>query len=47
MGSIESHDIEHRPINDDASSGGGRPLQSNSTKDSVVSIGLALNFIDS
>ena len=35
----------HPAENDDASSGGGRPLMDDSTKEVLVSLGITLNFI--
>ena len=32
MCSIEAHEIKHISVNDEESTGGGRPLQLNSTK---------------
>ena len=46
MCSIEDHEIYHRYINDEASSGGGIPLTFNSTIYYLISFGITLNFID-
>ena len=45
MCSIEAHEREQKSINYDSSSGGGILLPYNSTKDSLVSFVLTLNFI--
>ena len=47
MCSIESHDRYHQNVNYNASSGGDIILPPDSTKHLLVSIGLAINFIDS
>ena len=45
MCSIESHEREHKYINDGESSGGGIPLPYNSTRDVLLSFSLTRNFI--
>ena len=47
MYSIEAHERNHKYVNDEASSSGGRPLKLNPIKDSLISFGLTLNFIES
>ena len=44
---IEAHEREQKYINDEASSGGGRPLLLNSTKYDLISFGLTLKFTKS
>ena len=38
---------EHKPVNDETSSGGARPLSSSSTEEALKYFGLKLNFIES
>ena len=47
MCSIEAHERKHKYVNDEASSGGGRPLPPNSTEDDLISSGLTFNLIES
>ena len=46
MCSIGAHYIENPTLNDDASSGGGRQMPSYSKKCVLVSLGIALKFVD-
>ena len=38
---------DHKPVNDKTSSGGARPLPSNSTEEALKPFGLTLNFVES
>ena len=46
MCSIETHEKNHKCVYDEASSDGGRPLSSNSTKYDFILFGITPNFID-
>ena len=45
MCSIDAHEKEHQVYCDDGSSGGGRPLPSNSTTEAPDSLGATIDFI--
>ena len=45
MCSIQDNERNQKPVNDGASSGGGRPLKVNQTEKSLTSFCLTLNFI--
>ena len=46
MCSVDAYDKEHISIPDDVSSDGGRPMPSKSSKESLLSLGHTMNFID-
>ena len=46
MCAVGAHNKEHIPMPDDTSSGGGITLPISSYKESLVSLGQTINFID-